>query len=211
MPPDHAIFPRVTLEKVETEAEKCFIKHEWEKQKIERENEEAKANKEKNGSENVTLATDDDAQKSAHRIIPVRNALNFENEKAHNWKKNRRVIIPENDDEESEIKYDFIKKELVKETKKYIEEHCDKAGNPKKGNMSKQELKEIKKLRNRAENEELAIYETDKTKKLVLDTCTNVRAKMEKHLSKDKIITSKEVTKRENVINSQTKSWIEIL
>ena len=199
------------LEKVETEAEKCFIKHEWEKKKIERENEEAKANKEKNDSENVTLATDDEAGKSAHKIIPVRNALNFENEKAHNWKKNRRVIIPENDDEESEIKYDFIKKELVKETKKYIEEHCDKAGNPKKGNLSKQELNDIRNLRKRAENEELAIYETDKTKKLVLDTCANVRDKMEKHLSKDEIINSKEVTKRENVLNSQTKSWIEIL
>ena len=51
-------------------------------------------------------------------------------------------------------------------------------------------------LRKRAENEELAIYETDKTKKLVLDTCANVRDKMEKHLSKDEIINSKEVTKK---------------
>ena len=51
--------------------------------------------------------------------------MNFENEKAHNWKKNRRVIIPENDDEENEIKYDFIKKELVKETEKYIQEYWD--------------------------------------------------------------------------------------
>ena len=104
-----------------------------------------------------------------------------------------------------------MKNELVKETEKYIIEHCDKKGNPKNRNLTRKQENSIKSLRKRTEIEKLAIYETDKTKKLVLDTLSNVKDKMEEHLVKDRVITPKEVTKNENVLNSQTKSWVEML
>ena len=40
---------------------------------------------------------------------------------------------------------------------------------------------------------------------------SNVEDKIWEHLVKDKLITRKEVTKHENVLNSQTRSWIEML
>ena len=104
-----------------------------------------------------------------------------------------------------------MKKELVKETEKFIRENCDKKGNPKNRNMTRRQEKGIKELRKRAEVESLAIYETDKTKKLVLDTLSNVEDKIMEHVVKDKLITPKDVTKHENVLNSQTRSWIEML
>ena len=159
--------------------------------------ENVEKSKEKNSQ--ITLAADDVAQLSAHK-----KKVRFSDVKAYEWP-NKRDIIKEPNDDSFEMKFNFMKKELVKETEKYIIEHCDKKGNPKNRNLTRKQENSIKSLRKRTEIEKLAIYETDKTKKLVLDTLSNVKDKMEEHLVKDRVITPKEVTKHENVLNSQTK------
>ena len=47
LPPDHALFPKVTVEKVETEMDKCYVKYNWEMGRKERENEKKKNSKKK--------------------------------------------------------------------------------------------------------------------------------------------------------------------
>ena len=167
--------------------------------------ENVEKSKEENSSSQVTLAADDVAQLPAHK-----KKVRFSDVKAYEWP-NKRDIIKEPNDDSFEMKFNFMKKELVKKTEKYIIEHCDKKGNPKNRNLTRKQENSIKSLRKRTEIEKLAIYETDKTKKLVLDTLSNVKDKMEEHLVKDRVITPKEVTKHENVLNSQTKSWVEML
>ena len=76
-------------------------------------------------------------------------------------KKNKRVVITAPNDDSFEMKFNFLKKKLVKETEKYIENFCNKKGEPRNGNLSKKQVECIKKLKNRTEAEKLAIYETD--------------------------------------------------
>ena len=76
--------------------------------------------------------------------------------------------------------------------------------------MTAKQEKAIKDVKKRTENEELAIYETDKTGKLVLDTLANIEAKMDKHIQHDKLLEPKAVTKKENYLNAQTGHWVEI-
>ena len=108
-------------------------------------------NVEKSKEENsqVTLAADDVAQLSAHK-----KKVRFSDVKAYEWP-NKRDIIKEPNDDSFEIKFNFMKKELVKETEKFIRENCDKKGNPKNRNMTRRQEKGIKELGKRAEVEML--------------------------------------------------------
>ena len=114
-------------------------------------------------------------------------------------------------DDEAELKNHFIKKELVKVAKEYIKEKCNSKGEIIENNISKKQENTIKSLKKRTEVEGLSIYETDKTKKLVIDTLENVEAKMAKHVEKDMTISDKIVTKKENILNAHTSNWIDIL
>ena len=192
LPPDHALYPKVTVEKVETEMDVCFVKYNWEKSRKEREKEERNKVKDENNSVHVTLATDDGAHFSAHKknssqkeneicsknvgVIDEENCSNqvtlaaddvadfqahkkkvrFSNVKAHEWK-NKRVIITELVDDSFEMNFNFMKKELCKETEKYISQFGDNKGNPKNRNLTKKQEKGIKELRRRVESENLSI------------------------------------------------------
>ena len=101
LPPDHSIYPRISLRKVETELEKCFVKGEWQIKKNNIENEKVKADAEK--KDNV----EDDDKDIEKKII------NLAAKKSTDWKHNKRVNFIEVEDEEREKRNNFIKNELM--------------------------------------------------------------------------------------------------
>ena len=58
--------------------------------------------------------------------------IDFKNKPATEWKGNRRVYFPEQNDDNIEVENNFIKRELVKVAKEYIETNCEKNGRQKK-------------------------------------------------------------------------------
>ena len=116
-----------------------------------------------------------------------RKSLDMRNIKPTDFKNNKRVVLPDLDDDTVEIKRNNLKNELRQVVMEYKKEHCDKSGNVLDNNLSKTQLKEIKNLKSRMDKEGLVCGETDKTGKMTLDTLENISKKMEKHIKDDKI------------------------
>ena len=65
--------------------------------------------------------------------------------KPSDLKNNKRVVIPDTNDDAEEIRRKNLKSELRKVVRKYKEEHCDKFGNLLENNLSKTKMKDMKK------------------------------------------------------------------
>ena len=137
--------------------------------------------------------------------------LDFRNLKPTDLKNNKRVVLPDLEDDPDEIKRSYLKSELRQVFLNYKHENCDKFGNVIDDKIKDKQLKDIKKLKNRIKNENLACGETDKTGKLTLDTLENIRNKMDKHIKEDKILNDKEARKVENKVNRHMQFWSKIL
>ena len=206
LPPDHTIFPRVDIEEFNTEMEKCVIKCIWEANRVQRKSEENKAMEE---------ASDESKSKFEKKDNKVYDnelrSLNFKNLKPTDFKNNKRIVIPDLEDDPEEIRRNNLKNELRKVVIKYKKEHCDKSGNVFDNNLKEEQLKDIKNLKERIKEEGLICGETDKTGKLTLDTLRNMSKKMDKHIKDDKIINEKEARKLENKMNKHMQFWVGIL
>ena len=168
--------------------DKCFAIGEWEQRK-------------KNAG--VTLVTDDDNQTSAHKNLAASNnkchqSVNHKNVGTHanddgqqllapknvvdlvwkrssDWKPNKRVKILEVNDDEREIRNNFVKHELLRVAKDFMQENCDKSGKVTNSNISEKQEKGLEEIRKQFEDG-VVIYETDKTSKFAMDTLSNARA-----------------------------------
>ena len=183
IPPNHATYPKINMEDIKTELEKCMIKCKWGNIRDLTENEEN--NKKKDlGEEN-----DDSSVKVSEKVWDQeKKSLNLGNLRATDFRNNKRVFIPKLDDDEDEINRNFVKNELIKVVEKYKNENCDKYGNIIENNLDPKKIKTIKELKNRIKEEKLVLYETDKTGKFTLDTLKNYNNKMDKHIKDDKLI-----------------------
>ena len=93
----------------------------------------------------------------------------------------------------------------------YKKEKCDKKGKHIESNLDKETDNAIKKLKKRVVKENLAIYQTDKTAKFVLDSLENLENKMKKHTEKHRKIGRKQFKKIQNSINNHTRHWLQFL
>ena len=77
--------------------------------------------------------------------------------------------------------------------------------------MSNSQDEAIKNIKKKMQNDNLCIYETDKTGKFVMDSVENMKKKMKVHIENDKVINHKEVTKIENKLNNETRTWVKMM
>ena len=190
MPPNHRVYPRLELESFETELEKAGIKATWEKLSENRNNEEHFKELETGETKESLKVFDEDTK-----------TVNFRNLKATDFKNNKRINIVEENDDKEEIRMNHVKNELKEVFIKHMKEHCDNKGNQVDNNLSVKQVKAMKNLKMKMKTENLVCLETDKTGKFALDTKENYINKIKKHIAMDEVITTKEVTKIENVIN----------
>ena len=113
-----------------------------------------------------------------------------------------------NYDDKKEITRNNVMLELKKVFINYKEEHCDKFGNLKEGNLDRKHRKTIKDLKTKIEDEKLVCFKTDKTGYLALDTQDNLVKKMEKHIKDDRVIDEKEVRAIERNLNKKTENFL---
>jgi hypothetical protein len=197
LPPNHRTYPNLNLENFKTELEKCVIKAKWEKQRELRKQEE----------QNCKDENDEPKEVPKESVNDKRNTIHFRDLKATDLKNNKRIIMPNLDDDDEEIRRNNVKKELEIVFVNHMKEHCDKFGNVIENNLTEKQVKAIKTLKCKMKEEELVCFETDKTGKFALDTKANYIKKMEKHMKNDEIITMKEVRKIEKELNEHAEHW----
>ena len=103
-------------------------------------------------------------------------------------KNNKRINIVEKLDDAEDIKMNYVKNELKKVFKKYMKKHCDEEGNQLENNLTMRQTTGIKDLKTKMKAEDLVCIETDKTGKFALDTKENYMKKIQKHISKYKLL-----------------------
>ena len=200
LPPNHRTYPKLNVENFKTELEKCIIKSNWQKQREERQLEEEHCKNENDGAKEA----------SSDPVNDKENVIDFRNLKATDLKNNKRIILPNLEDDTEEIRKNNVKKELEGIFVNYMKEHCDKFGNQIENNLSKKEVNAIKALKTKMKDEDIVCFETDKTGKFALDTKTNYVRKMEKHVENDDIVSMKEVRKIEKKLNEHSEHIVNI-
>ena len=159
LPPNHQTFPKLSLEKFETELEKCNIKMTWESMRKSRMEEKNHVDKE--NDDNIDAKKHGETEKVYEHKTKT---LDLRNLKATDLKNNKRVIVTMNNDDEKEIKRNNVMLEMKKVFSAYKAKHCDKFGNLIEGNLDKNQRKTIKDLKTKINDEELVCFKTDKTR-----------------------------------------------
>ena len=136
--------------------------------------------------------------------------IDMRNLKATDMKNNKRVILPELDEDDDEIKRNHTKNDLKEVFLRYRSQNCDKFGNILKNNLSKHQIEALRNLKSKISDENLVCTKTDKTGKLSLDTVENYSNKMMKHIENDKVLEPKDVKKIENILNKHADYWIKM-
>ena len=207
IPPNHTTYPKILVEEVKTELEKCVIKCRWNDVSEQTKNENENKIKESEDTRDKI----DNNKKDAMKVYDAnKKCVDLKNLRATDLKNNKRVVIPPLDDDQNEIRRNNVKTELLKVVENYRMENCDKFGNILENNLKDQEVKTIKNLKKRMKDEKLVCYETDKTGKFTLDTLENYSKKMEKHTKCDKMLSEKELKTLENKVNQHMDHWIKI-
>ena len=94
-------------------------------------------------------------------------------------------------EDEKEIDAQYVKRELLKITKEYIEENKE----TERINLSKEQQKGLRSLKKRQKEGEIVIFQTDKSGKMSVDTPQNYAEAAKTHIEKDKIIDQAEYNK----------------
>lgn len=90
---------------------------------------------------------------------------------------------------------------MMKVIKEYKEKYCDRSGNIKGGNLTKQQREGIKECKKLAKEEKQVYYMTDKSRMMSVDTPENYIAAMGKHTQDDNKINLTDVDEIENRMN----------
>ena len=170
IPPKHTIFPKLDVEAFETDLQKCEVKCRWQSKIELREQEKLNQKLELKDTGNKTEMKD--------KVFATEDSIDFRNLKATDMKHNKRIIMPELDDDEDEIRRSNVKHELKEIFMRYREKNCDKVGNILENNLSGKQVKAIKDLKTKMKQEGLVCYKTDKTGKFAIDTVENYANKI---------------------------------
>ena len=143
LPPEHQTYPKLNLEEFETDLAKCAIKERWETIRESRKCEESNKVKEMADMEpdKVVNNTSDKVYDMETKVMDIRNL------KATDLKGNKRVILPDLNDDENEIRSNHVRNELKEVFLKYRSKNCDKHGNVLKNNLNKNQIDAIRNLK----------------------------------------------------------------
>ena len=119
---------------------------------------------------------------------------------ASNMKYNTRVTIPEPAEGAQEIKIQLLKDKIVSTTRDHLEHNKDK------DNLTKQERRGKKKIKERLKEQNLVIIPTDKSGKLTLMSKDLYREAAKEHIDKDEEVEWRQVKKTEDAANRISRS-----
>ena len=190
--PKFTTFEAVDETKVMAEVQKSFTKVRWERMNQERRRED-----EANGVsprirevwKNIETKTID-MRKMSSTDLPF----------------NSRVYLPEGLDETVEVEMHQLKDKLRATVNEYV-----KSNKTNQKNLTTDQKRGIRSLKERRDNREIVIYQTDKSARMAIDSASNYVKCMEEHVEKDDVISEKDNKDIETLMNAHAVCWIRFM
>ena len=134
--------------------------------------------------------------------------FDFRNMRATDLPFNKRVFLPKAIKQEVEIEIQILKQRLQMVTTEYI---TNDNRNNMLSNLTRKQKSGLKSLKKRKKNQEIVIFQTDKTNSFSTDTIDNYRQACQIHIENDRIINNTEKGKLEAVMNAHGVMWTRFL
>ena len=186
------MFDKVDLVDTEAEIEKSLSKIRW--TRIEEEREEER-------------------KRSGAQVVQRKETFNID-EKKFDFREARSTELPFNSrthipgplQREEEIRLQNLRLELTKIVEEYVETE-DVA----LSDLSDEQRKGLAELKKRGKNNEIVVFQTDKSGKLAVDTPENYKETAIPHIERDEIVTEVEYNATEKLINAHSVFRLQML
>ena len=122
---------------------------------------------------------------------------------------NKRVIIPAALKEEDEMNLQHLKSKMISTVNEYVKDEATSSN--KWSNLTSTERKGLRTLKEKCNDNDIVIYQTDKSGRFAVDTPQNYIKACEPHVTKDATITAKEYEDLEVRMNAHSIMWTRML
>ena len=193
--PKMRVFDDIKVDAVELEVETSLSKLRWNKKKT--------TGVSMNLSQGYTDSNLPHVCSSSGTIsqITSENSVDFSTMRIASLPCNKDVHLPDMLDSKEEVKLAAYKTEVLELVRKYALENCTQDGK-QVSNLTPNEIKGLKSIKNRCKSEDLDVMETDKSEMLSLMTRKNFASVTETHVLEDTVINSEELQSIERTLNA---------
>ena len=195
MPPKTTKHEQVDILEVETNVEIMLTKMRWEQKEMKELRQDL---------EDGDHRTQEERMLDKSTYNPVTGTLDFSKLRTRDLKTKRDVIVPKEGTQEEEEKMSSLKTEIMNITKEYIKDKCTPSGAPLEAPFPREAEKGIKDLQKLCEEQDLVVYETDKSGRLTINKRENYNHTMEQHTCNDREVTRQEAHLMERTLNNHT-------
>ena len=141
---------------------------------------------------------------------PINKVFDHGNKRATDMTENKKVTLPKPCDNHTESSIEILRKKIMETFKEYRRKNCTEKGE-QETNLTRKELRGLRKLKKRIRNKEIIILKTDKSGKLTPINRDNYEKIGKSKIIKDEKIGRKELRSIEKKINAQVRMWTRIL
>ena len=191
LPPKYATYERVESESCEAEIEKTLAKLRWEEKRKEFEQEGNEPPMDERRWHDIQTKTFD-MRKFRSTDLPF----------------NNRIYAPKPLDNEKETSLQNLKMKLNNCTSKYVE---DAQRKKKEINLTMVQKQGLQSLKEKKEENEIVIFETDKSKRFACDSMDNYKTLGETHVTDDELVNEDTKARFEKELNAHAEMWTRIL
>ena len=190
LPTKFTTYEKVEKEQTEAEIEKALAKVRWEDNR-------------KRNNDSDEPPTEETPWKNR-----VEKTMNFQHLRSTHLPFNRRIVAPGPLDDQTEICLQSLKMKLNACTERYLKQQKTQK---KASNMTKEEYMGLKSIKQKSKNNEILIFETDKSKRFSCDTAENYQTLGQTHTMNDEEVNRDTVELFEKNITAHAVVWTRFL
>jgi len=221
LPPKFAVRRNINEIDIQTDNELCMAKTRYQ---IHRERELINSKEFKGGGEQVAkrqrilteeeikeLEEIEEIEAEGRQIYdPLSKCFDHGNKRATDCQKNKKVSLPKHVDIFSESVIQLLKDKISKTSKKFIALKCNDKGE-QESNLSRSEMRGLRKLRKRIKNKEILAIKTDKSGKLTVIKRDLYEKLGNEKCKQDRVIDDQEHRRIEKRINDHVRFWTRMM
>ena len=139
------------------------------------------------------------------------NTIDLRNMSSTDLPFNSRVFLPDALKDTEEVELQMVKMKLKATAEEYKKSQESNGKEKEYKNLTKEEVRGVKSLKQKREEKEIVIFQTDKSSKLAIDSTENYINSMRVHVEGDTTIDAKELRDIEGKINAHATCWIRFM
>ena len=189
------------INKEEMEVEVMMAKAKWELQ----------AREERKGDDGEGGEWTEEWEVEQQEQQEVYSTMDFANRRVTSMPTCRRTFPPRTLPARESAIFNSMKSRVLEVTEGYKRSRCDEKGNVRAINMTETEARGLRSIRQKVNDQEWVVMETDKSGRLTANTKENFLLRMEPHKRQDEVVDLQERSSMERVMNATTLQWGRIL